>query len=1083
MLRLILGKDWVANRERILHFISQDVREEKAGRILMVPELISHDMERRLCAAAGDTASRFAEVLSFTRLARRVSEEMGRSAEEALDAGGRVVAMASCTRQLASRLKAYASVETRPEFLGSLIDGVDEFKRCCISAQDLMAASRQTEGSLSQKLEELSLILDGYDALCRQGKRDPRDQETLLLEQMEMGDFARRHVFYIDGFPDFTRQHLAILEHLIKESPCVTVSMNCDGIASSRLAFEKAGNTAQEILRCARRAGVEVCIEQVPEREDHLKIVRESLFQGPVSSGEASACLQVFRADSAYQECMAAAEQIMELVRRGARYRDIMVVCADLPGYQNLVQLIFHRCQIPVYLSGTEDILGKSVIHTVLSAMDAALDGFGQREMLRYLRSVLSPLDIDVCDMVENYAIVWNIRGSKWSDEWKNHPEGLTALWTEKTDRELKILNEARILAVKPLERLRDGFRHAKNLADQVMAIYRFLEDIQLAERLQALAGQMDESGDNRTAQILNQLWEILISALEQLHDVLGRTVWDTQTFRRLFQLLLSQYDVGTIPPVLDAVQVGSVSAQRLHQQKHLIVLGAQEGSLPGYSGTTGVLTDQERVALRELGVPLTGGNMEGIQAEFAEIYGVFCGAEASVSVYYPADQPSFVCRRLATLAGGAVQVHPVLGAALAEPQAAAAYLVRHGGEEAAAMLGLDDVYDRMRRSKNYRIGSVSREGIDALYGKTLNLSASRIDRQAECRMSYFLKYGLEAKERKEATIDPAEFGTYVHWVLEKTAKAVMELGGFPKVSLEQTLQIAQTYSDEYAATYFTGLESSRLTYLFQRNTRELQLVVEELWKELQQSAFQPVGFEVSFGYPEGLPAIAIEGTQMNGLLRGFIDRVDSWYHNGNSYYRVVDYKTGKKAFDYCDVFNGVGLQMLLYLFALRECGADVVGDNPVPAGVQYFPARVPFVSVDGMPDAEEIEKERSKDQKRSGLLLQDQEILRAMEPGDHPKGYTVKSDGSVSGDLADREQLKMLKAYLFRILGRMVDEIASGNVEPNPYSRGTSHSACAFCPYGTVCHKEQVEYRRNYKAMKAERFWDEIEKEMNPDG
>jgi ATP-dependent helicase/nuclease subunit B len=162
MLHLILGPDWTANRDEILRRVSRDVGEEKTGRILMVPELISHDTERRLCAWAGDTASRHAEVLSFTRLARRVSEEMGHAADEALDAGGRVVAMASCTRQLASRLKAYASVETKPEFLKGLIDGVDEFKRCCISPVDLMAASQQTEGSLSQKLEELSLILEGY---------------------------------------------------------------------------------------------------------------------------------------------------------------------------------------------------------------------------------------------------------------------------------------------------------------------------------------------------------------------------------------------------------------------------------------------------------------------------------------------------------------------------------------------------------------------------------------------------------------------------------------------------------------------------------------------------------------------------------------------------------------------------------------------------------------------------------------------------------------------------------------------------------------------------------------------------------
>ena len=1085
MLNLLLGTDWTANRDEILRRISRDVTEEKGNRILMVPELISHETERRLCVAAGDTASRFAEVLSFTRLARRVADDQHCPLEQCLDNGGRVVAMAAAIRQLHSRLKAYAAVETKPEFLTGLIDAVDEFKRCCISTVDLQTASEATEGSLAQKLEELSLILESYDAVCSQGKRDPRDQETLLLEQMEQGDFAARHIFYIDGFPDFTRQHLAILEHLIRESTDVTVSLNCDKVDSSALAFEKAGNTAAQILRLAKAAGVEVRVEIIPAKKNDLSFVRNRIFQGSIPEDCCLEKLQVYKADGPYEECLSAAEQIMDLVRNGCRYRDITVVCADPATYEPLVDLAFRRCGIPVYLSGKEDILQKSVISTVLSAMDAALGGFEQRAVLRYLRSVLSPVRPDVCDQLENYAITWGIRGIKWQEEWVNHPDGLSAVWTEHSRLHLETMNRIRENFMEPLVKLRSKFRDAKNLSEQIEALYEFLEEIKLEQRLDRLAREMDETGDNRSAQILNQLWEILVGALEQMYDVLGSTLWDVETFTRLFQLLLSQYDVGTIPPVLDAVQTGPVSAMRCHQQMHLIVLGANEGNLPGYSGSYGVLTDQERVALRQLGVPLTGGNMEGIQAEFAEIYGVFCGAVESVTVYCSGDQPSFVCRRLAQMAGGMGEAQPQLGAALSEPVEAAAYLARTGNGTQARILGIETEYEQVCHSRGYRLGNVERQHIDGLYGDTLRLSASQIDRQAECRLSYFLRYGLRAKERKEATVDPAEFGTYVHAVLEDTAKTIKEMGGFPNVTLEQTLEIADRFSEEYAQEHFSQLDSKRLGYLFRRNTQELQMVVRELWEELQQSQFQPEGFEVNFGGSEGLPAIAVPSDRMNAILLGFVDRVDTWMRNGNAYYRVVDYKTGKKDFDYCDIFNGVGLQMLLYLFALRECGEEVVGENPVPAGVQYFPARVPFVSSDGRLDEEALEKERDKTRKRKGLLLNDQEVLHAMEPGDHPRrlSYTVKKDGSLSGDLADREQLKMLKEYIFKLLGRMVDEIASGTVEPNPYMRGSSHSACAFCPYGAVCHKEHVENRRNYKAMTVQRFWEEIEKEVGSRG
>ncbi len=1083
MLHLLLSTDWTAERREILHRIARDVRQEQGGRILIVPELISHDTERRLSAAAGDTASRFAEVLSFSRMVRRVSDSMGCPAPECMDAGGRLVAMAAAARQLHSRLKAYAAVQTKPEFLSDLVEAVDEFKRCCISAQDLQTASARSQGTLAQKLEELSLLLQGYDSLCAQGRRDPRDQMNWLLEQLEEGDFAQTHTFYIDGFPDLTRQHLAILEYLIQASPSVTVGLNCDAPGSEKMAFQKAGATAAELIRCAKRAGVEVRIERIPGAQTPLQRVCHSLFQGPLPT-DMSHVLRVFKAENQWAEAEVAAQEVMDLVRGGCRYRDVGIVCADMAAYADILQLIFHRCGIPIYQSGTEDILQKTVVSTVLSALEAALGGLEREDVLRYLRSALSPLEPELCDRVDNYAVIWSIRGKQWQTEWKNHPEGLSETWTPATQSRLDRLNEAKDRALAPLFRLRDGFLAAKDLAGQVWVLYAFLEEICLAQRLDKLADSMDAAGDNRSAQILDQLWEILLTALEQLHDVLGKTVWEPEAFVRLLTLLLSQYDVGTIPPVLDAVTVGPVSAMRCQEQKHLIVLGAEEGKLPGYGGSRGLLSDGERTALRAMGMPLTGGSVEGLQAEFAEISGVFQGAGQSVAVIF-SGQGSYICSRLADMAGG---VRPASAAdVMAQTNAAeaGAFLARFRAAEAARELGVERDYAHTAAQADHALGTVRPENVRALYGSKLTLSASQVDRQAECRFSYFLKYGLRAKERREARIDPAEFGTYVHAVLEHTARQVMSLGGFGQVSLEQTMDIALAFSEEYAAAHFRQIDSARLTYLFRRNRRELEMVVAELWQELHSAEFRPVEFELSFGGDGKMPAISIPSRLLEAELLGFVDRVDIWQEHGNHYFRVVDYKTGKKDFDYCDVYNGVGLQMLLYLFALEQGGAAVVvGEKPLAAGVQYFPARAPLLSVHGAMTEETAARERLGQWKRRGLLLADEQVLRAMDPEESVRlCCTRKKDGTLVGDLATREQLKLLKTYIFSWLGDMVDTIAGGDVTPDPYTRGTIHNACAYCPYGPVCHKAAVEGRRNYKAMEPERFWEEVEKEVRRHG
>lgn len=1086
MLKLILGTDWTRNTDAMFRMISQDVANKLDGRIVIVPESISHETERKLCTYASNSASRYAEVLPFSRLCGRLQEK--NVCEECLcmDNGGRLVVMASAAIQLHSKLKAYASVETRPEFLMDLIDGLDEFKRCCITADDLMDASRVTEGSLAQKLEELSLLLEAYDSICHRGLRDPRDQLTWLLEQMEASDFAEDHVFYLNGFIDFTGQQLAIVRHLIESSALVVVALNCDKPASENPAFEKAGETASILLRIAQQAGVETDVLEVEADQDLLAQVREKLLAGSLLCyKELSSTVRVFRTDSVAQECDAAANTVLEYIRNGDRYRDIQIVCSDIGTYRHALQMSFRRRGIPIYISGTENILDMPIINTVISALDSATCGFEQKNMFRYLRSYLSPLSMEECDSVENYAYLWGIRGASWKRDWTKHPDGLGKEFNRLSTNKLANLNCARERAMLPLIRLEERFLKAVTLKEQVLAIYYFLEDIQLANRLEHMAKTAEDNGDIADIQVFNQLWEILVSALEQLHDVLGHTTWDTENFAKLLKLLLSQYSVGTIPPVLDSVTAGSVAAIRCHSGKHLLVLGALEGSFPCYGTSGGVLNEQERGQLRRLGVPVMGGAMDSLQSELGDIYNVICGARETVQVSCPAGQPSYVYRRLLTMVGSENPVDITLGAAEANPMDAGALLVRKGCTMDAQKLGIEDVFSNMLQSSQHTLGKISNNGIAQLYGKELRLSASKIDKVAECRLAYFLKYGARVQERKEATIDPAQFGTFVHYVLENTARRVKENGGFSKVSLEGILGIADEVAKKYIAEQFEELDSERLNYLFNRNALELSMIIKDLWEELQESAFEPFDFELKFGGNGTMDCVRFAGKNMKAQLEGYVDRVDTWKNGEQNYFRVIDYKTGKKSFDYCDVYNGIGLQMLLYMFALADNGSKLLGDHPMPAGVQYFPARAPYVSTEGNISDENLESLRMSELKRKGLVLKDEAVLSAMEPGDKPvrTNYTRRKDGTLAGDLADREQMKLLKSYVFCLLGRIVDDIASGCVDPNPYTRGNEQNACKYCPYGPICHPVYVEGRRDYKAMNAQWFWESVEKEVNDRG
>ena len=117
MLQILCGPDRTANSMQILDQICENARAGVAGQILIVPEQYSHETERALCARGGDTISRYAEVLSFTRLAARVFSVCGGVCEEYLDENGRVLTLYLAAQQVREQLKFYAAVMTRPDFL------------------------------------------------------------------------------------------------------------------------------------------------------------------------------------------------------------------------------------------------------------------------------------------------------------------------------------------------------------------------------------------------------------------------------------------------------------------------------------------------------------------------------------------------------------------------------------------------------------------------------------------------------------------------------------------------------------------------------------------------------------------------------------------------------------------------------------------------------------------------------------------------------------------------------------------------------------------------------------------------------
>ena len=83
------------------------------------------------------------------------------------------------------------------------------------------------------------------------------------------------------------------------------------------------------------------------------------------------------------------------------------------------------------------------------------------------------------------------------------------------------------------------------------------------------------------------------------------------EEFASVFRLVLSQYDVGSIPVSLDRVTAGETTRQTNHRVKVLFLLGADDASIPQVGGEMGLLSDDDRSLLASYGLELNQSGEE----------------------------------------------------------------------------------------------------------------------------------------------------------------------------------------------------------------------------------------------------------------------------------------------------------------------------------------------------------------------------------------------------------------------------------------------------------------------------------------
>lgn len=231
------------------------------------------------------------------------------------------------------------------------------------------------------------------------------------------------------------------------------------------------------------------------------------------------------------------------------------------------------------------------------------------------------------------------------------------------------------------------------------------------------------------------------------------------------------------------------------------------------------------------------------------------------------------------------------------------------------------------------------------MYGDKLLNTVSRLEQYAKCPFSHFATYGLRANEREMYEITMPQLGMIFHRVIELFSKRISER----ELSWDEVIQaIRLAWIGEMVESalleeqHQVFLSSERNQYRIKRLIAILDKTIEAIGFQISRGNFEPAEAEWQFKGDDSLEALNLS---LNGdremCLLGTIDRVDKLSKDGVSYLTVIDYKSSSKDMDYGDVYNGLQLQLLLYLNAAIEVTSNAIDNEEVkPAGI-FFTSRL----------------------------------------------------------------------------------------------------------------------------------------------
>lgn len=1090
-MRLILGRSGSGKSLYCMNEIKKYDEEAFSKPLLyIVPEQFSFEAERNLIKVLEKKGMINSQVLSFKRLAYKIFTEKGFN-ENPIGSAGKTMLIYSIMVKNEDKLNLLKNVSKNIGLVDTVVKQIEELKRYHITPEILEKVNIDNQ-YLMKKLSDILIIYREYESKINEKYLDGNDELSMLASLLDMPTYLDGAKIWIDAFDGFTPEELSIIEKLEKKAE-VTVSL----IVEDGELFSLNQKTIEKLRRFASISEIIKLPNIYRYNSKELAHLEENFLRYPYKKFENEIHdIALTLNKNPYSEIENIACTINKCVREdGYRYEDIAILARDTENYKNIFQTVFNLYGIPYFLDDKRNLFTQPIILLILSLLDICVRNFSYESVFGYLKTNLTNVeDRDDIDLLENYVLKWGIRGSDWNKEWSL------------PDNNLEKINYIREQVVTPIIKFKKELNNKKTVREIVTALYNYLINIEAYKNIQNKIEELKKGNNIELANEHAQGWNTTMNILDEMVEVLGDETISFDKFLNTLKMGISNHKIGIIPPTKDQVMIGDIERTRSSYVKVLFIVGVNDGAFPRAFSDEGFINDKERNQLLDNGIEVAKDTKKLLIEENFNIYKAFSVPSDKLYLSYPTSnmknkalRPSFIIKQLKSIFPTLKEESRVIDdevPAVNKDGSLPILLnkVRNYADGEEMSQYWKDVYLWYKKNDTKRLKSITtaleykntieymnKHLTKRLYGENISGSVSKLEKYASCPFSYYLRYGLKAKEREVYRLENPDLGSFLHEVIDRFSKYVLENDiVWREMEKEESDRIVDKIIEEVLSSFKHNLlnSSARLKQLSIKLKRLVKRMIWIITNQIKMGEFDVCDNEAEFGLSKKYPAIEItlsDGSKI--VLNGKVDRIDVANTEDGKYIRIIDYKSSQKQIKLSDVYYGIQLQLLTYLDAVSD-------ESVIPGGVLYLELNDPMIKSNRDMLPEEIELEIMKQLRMKGLILSNARLVKAMDntmmKESNVLNLSMKNDGTYTKmPTATEEQLDKLRHHIRSVLKQIGEEMINGNIKNEPIKRKNS-TGCDYCEYKTICQFDRKlgNQFKMLEELKDEEVWNRIEKE-----